>query len=375
MPPMPFATNLWGDNPMLPPSLLPNPGRGQGQNQFGSFPTMTMPGSNNPSSSPANFAGGTNPFSSTATAVPFPGNPDIGNFGGGSGGFDLSAFGTSSSVPTSGTTPGTAPNQNPSMAASTQPLQFTGPNGASGMTGIGKGLFAQNPLDPALTSQFFQWLQSQIGQGVPGFNLSTILPSTGEATAPGQLNAPLNPVMQSLMKLFQPGGAIGDIASKGISAVGPWQGMVDAMQRNIDEGRTNLREQFGFAGNLDSSPFGTAMVDYQTQSNKDLNSLLGQMQFQGIQDQLAAGGMQEGFGQFMQGLDQQSIQNMLQEFIRTSPEYNPLLGMMFGASTTFPPVLNPKTGAGGLGGLLGGLGGAFGGIADLIPAIAGLFKK
>lgn len=254
----------------------------------------------------------------------------------------------------------------------TQPLQFTGPPGASGQTGIGKGLFAQNPLDPALTSQFFQFLQSQIGKGVDPFNLSTLLPSSGQATTPGQLNAPLTDLLKEIQGAFGPGGQIGDIATKGVSAVPQWQTMVDAMQRQIGQGAANLKEQFNFAGDLASSPFGTAAADYQLQSNKDLNSLLAQLQQQNFGLQLQAGQEVEGAGQFMQGLDQQAIQNLLQEFIRTSPQYNPTLGMEFGASTTFPPVLNPKTGAGGLGALLGGSGQLAGGIAALIPAIAAL---
>jgi hypothetical protein len=251
--------------------------------------------------------------------------------------------------------PGTAPNQTPSSSP-TNPVTLTGPPGASGMTGIGKGLYAQNPLDPALTSQLFQWLQSQIGQGVPGFDLSTILPSSGQATVPGQLNAPLTQLLQQMQTMFGPQGQIGQMAAGGVDAVAPWQKMVDAMQRQIAQGGANLKEQFNVEGGLASSPFGQAAVDYQDQSNKDLNSLLGSMQFQGIQDQLQAGGMVQGAGQFMQGLDQQSIQNMLQEFIRTSPQYNPLLGMQFGAATTFPPVLQPQKGGGALGGLLSSLG-------------------
>lgn len=322
----------------LPPSMFPTGNGSPGSNQF--FPNApTMPSPGNTSMATPNFADGN-----------FFGNPT-----------SINPFSTTAS-PTSTTATATS---------GSQPLQFTGPPGASGMTGIGKGLFSQNPMDPALTSQFFQWLQSQIGQGVPGFNQSTQLPSGGQ-TAPGQLNAPFNPLMQSLMKLFSPGGSIGNIAQNGISAIPAWQATVDAMQKQIGEGAANMREQFGFAGNLDSSAFGNSLGDYFTQSNKDLNSLLANMTFQGVQDQLQAASQSQGFGQFTQGLDQQAIQNQLQEFMRTSPQYNPLLGMLFGASTTFPPVLNPKSGAGLLGSLLSSAGPMASGLAQLIPAIAAL---
>lgn len=320
-----------------------NPGNSSsGSNQF--FPSMPqMP-------SPGNFGNVGNVNNSNSPA-PFT-NPDVGTFG--------NFTGTNFSVP------GTAPNQTASPTGGSSPLTLTGPQGASGMTGIGKGLFAQNPLDPALTSQLFQWLQSQIGQGVPGFNLSTLLPSSGQSTAPGTLNAPLNDVMKNIMAMFDPSsGSLGKLASGGIDATPIWQKTIDAMQRQTDQGAANMREQFSFAGNLDSSPFGQSMTDYFSQDAKNKDAMLGNMQFQGIQDQLAAAGQMGGVGQFLQGLDQQSIQNMLQEFIRTSPQYNPLLGMEMGAATTFPPVLNPKSGAGGIGALLGGAGGAASGIADL----------
>lgn len=56
-----------------------------------------------------------------------------------------------------------------------------------------------------------------------------------------------------------------------------WTSMVDAMQRNIQRGAANLEEQFGVSGNRFSTSFGTAATDYQTQTQKDQNSLLAQM--------------------------------------------------------------------------------------------------
>lgn len=328
----------------FPINFGPGSGSGSGSNQF--FPMMpSMP-------TPGNTPGGGAPTFQNFIPIP-PTPPNT---------MTATAFSSPFPLATSSPStlaPGIAPNQTPQSGPNvgSQPLQFTGPPGASGMTGIGKGMFAQNPLDPALTSSLFQWLQSQIGKGVPGFDLSTILPSSGQATTPGQLNAPLNDVMKNIMALFDPqSGSLGKLASNGIDATPIWQKTVDAMQRQIAQGGANLKEQFNVEGGLASSPFGQAAVDYQTQSNKDLDSLLANMQFQGIQDQLQAAGMQTGVGQFLQGLDQQSIQNMLQEFIRTSPQYNPLLGMEFGAATTFPPVLQPQKGGGALGGLASSIG-------------------
>jgi hypothetical protein len=156
--------------------------------------------------------------------------------------------------------------------------------------------------------------------------------------------------------------------------VGPaWDAMVAAQQKNIGENAANLREQFAFGGDLKSSPFGQAATDFYSQTAKDQNALLAQMQQQASEAaagrQLSAAGDltsgATGFGGMLQGLDQQSIQNMLAEFIRTRPEYSPLLGQEGGAATTFPPTISGSVGVGGMGGALSSAGTALSGIADL----------
>jgi hypothetical protein len=232
----------------------------------------------------------------------------------------------------------------------------------------------EKPIDPGLTSEFFNYLQSQIGQGVSPFNLSTMLPD-GTQTQKGQLTAGANPILQQLMQLFSGGGPSGaglqqlqNIATNGIDATPEWQKMIRAQQQNIQQNEANLKEQFAGMGNLAGSPFGTAMSNYAQQTTLDENSLLGQLQQQNIlQGQIPAGEflqnlslqqtqMKDQFGQYMQGLDQSAITNQLNEFIRTSPQYNPLLSMMFGGSTTFAPLVPSQSSGGGiLGGLLPGL--------------------
>jgi hypothetical protein len=257
-------------------------------------------------------------------------------------------------------TPGVVPQ--PSSGGGTSTNSLTGPGGlqgptnAPGMTGIGKGLYAQNPLDPGLTSQLFQYLQSQVGQGMTPFNLSALLPSSGQATQPGQLTAPLTQLLQQLQQDYSSTGQIGQMAQNGVSATPMWQQMVDAQQQNIQQNQANLQEQFNKFGNLASSPSAIGMANYQEQTAKDQNALLGQLQFQGIQDQLQAGQQVGGLGQMLQGLDQSAIQNLLTEFQRTQSQNNPTLGMQYGASTTFPPVVKPTSGGGVLGGVMSGLG-------------------
>jgi hypothetical protein len=69
-------------------------------------------------------------------------------------------------------------------------------------------------------------------------------------------------------------------------------------------------------------------------------------------------------GQQYQGLDQNAINRQYQEFLRTQPEYSPLLQQLFAGATTFPGVVNTRFGSGAIptaiGQGLGYLGGLFG---------------
>lgn len=234
---------------------------------------------------------------------------------------------------------------------------------------IGDNIDTISPLSPELTSNFFGWLQSQIGQGATPY--------------PGNLTAPLNPIMQMLQQFYQTGGqtnlpgfnTLQNFSQGGATALPAWQSMVDAMQRQIGQGATNLKEQFNFAGGLASSPFGTAAADYQLQSSKDLNALLGQMQLATLPLQLGASQFLASgagdLGQFLQSLDQESVMRMYAEFMRTQPEYSPLLNQLFGASTTFPPTVTPNYGIGAGGALLQSAGSIASGIADIIGSTRG----
>lgn len=297
--------------------------------------------------------------------------------------------------------PGVVPQQSAPFAL--QPT-FSGqhdPNRLSGpfTTSIGHGINAISPIDPNFTAALTSFLQSQIGQGVTPFDLSAVLPSSGATTTPGSLSAPLTNLLSMLQQFYQTGqgGPTGtqtmaEMAKTGMPTdVGPaWQAMVDSMQRQIGQGQANLREQFSFGGNLAGSPFGAATTDYQAQTTKDLNSILAQMQANASEAaagrQLSAGStlMQGGYGlgTQLQQLDQQSIQALLNEFIRTSPQSNPLLNMEYGLATTFPPTNVQPAGISPLGSLLMGLPGAAGAgitagtssgaLAGLAAALAGL---
>ena len=220
--------------------------------------------------------------------------------------------------------------------------------------------YAGSTLDPNFTKDFFGWLQGQIGQGATPFNLSAVMPSDGSVTAPGTLTAPNNALIQSLMKSFQT-GPMADMLATGspIDQTPAWQAMVDSMQRTIGENRANLKESFNAGGSLVGSPYGSAATDFESQTAKDLNAQLLGASTTAMEAaksrQLQATGMEEGFGQYLQGLDQASIDRLLQEFIRTRPEYSPLLNSMYGAATTFPPYLQKTQGGGLAGGMAGGM--------------------
>jgi hypothetical protein len=281
----------------------------------------------------------------------------------------------SSPIPT-----GPASSQGQSTGAPRGPDNPVGE--AGGVKNVGSGAATVNPLYPDFTQAFYNYLMTQMGKGATPFNLSAALPSSGQATTPGSLTAPLTDINQMLEQFYKTGtggpagtGTLQEMSKTGAPTdVGPaWQAMLDAQQRNIGQNAANLREQFAFGGDLKSSPFGQSMTDFYGQTAKDQNALLAQMQQQASEaaagrrmtagEDLTKGGT--GFGEMLQGLDQQSIQNMLAEFVRTRPEYSPLLGAEGGASTTFAPTIGDTVGVGGMGGAASSAGSALSGIADL----------
>lgn len=71
-----------------------------------------------------------------------------------------------------------------------------------------------------------------------------------------------------------------------VDALPAWQTYVGAMQRNNDMGAAQLMEMFNNRGGYQSTSFGNAAVDYQTQIQKDQNALLAQMGYASLSDAL-----------------------------------------------------------------------------------------
>jgi hypothetical protein len=279
------------------------------------------------------------------------------------------------------TPPGAVPPSGSSPFFPYSPGALNTPGGVGSSYNLPSGARTGPTLDPAFTQGLDAWLQSQMGKGASPFNLSAYLPSTGGTTGPGQVAAPLTPELQQLARFLQTGqgggagtGTLEQMATTGMPTdVGPaWQAMISSEQRNVDEKANQLREQFAGMGDLASSPFGTSITDFYTQTALGQNAQLTQAEQQA---QEAAAGRMAGasqfltgtagnLGEYLQGLDEQSIQTLMQEFIRSSPDYNPLLSGEFQLGTTFPPIYG-KSGFGAsfgsaLGGALGSSLGSFG---------------
>lgn len=205
---------------------------------------------------------------------------------------------------------------------------FTGVPG--GKNDMGGNVFTAPTYDPAFTSSFFQMLQGLLGGGsnLQGDLLSFL--SGGPTNIPGA---------SSLASMAQTGNPI--------SALPEWQKMLDAQQRNIGQNQANLKEQFAFAGDLASSPFGTAMTDYMTQTTKDQNALLAQLEQQAME---AAMGRELQASTSLTGLAGAESQ---------------FLDQLFASGATASPSLFTKSKTGGLSGLLGGVGSLLGGIGSL----------
>jgi hypothetical protein len=206
-------------------------------------------------------------------------------------------------------------------------------------------------MDPAFTNQFYSMLSQLMGQssGVQG-NLLSFLQG-GPSSTPGASN------LSSLASTGNP-----------ISAMPEWQQMIQAQQQNIQQNQANLKEQFAFSGDLQSSPFGTAMSNYSQQTTADQNSLLGQLQTSALENAQNRG-LQASMGVQSLGANESQFLNQL----------------FASSALTSPQVLGQQHSSmlGGIGSLLGagaGIGGSIaeglsggGGFTDVLSSLAGLF--
>lgn len=223
-----------------------------------------------------------------------------------------------------------------------------------GSRSIGHGIIATGLQYPGLSQDFANLLMGQLGQGLTPYGGSTALP-TGGSTQPGQLTAGMNPLLQQLMSMYMGGnssvpgsGALGTIASQGISALPEWQQMIAAQQQNIGMGAANLQEQFAGMGDLAGSPFGTAMSQYQQGITAQQNSMLGQLQQQNIlQGQIPAAEFlnqgASGLASQLQNLNQSAITNNLQQYQYDQPQNNPMLQYIMAMSGMYPPTTKGQT--------------------------------
>jgi len=270
-------------------------------------------------------------------------------------------------VPTQGSLPGTA---NPYSSN-------TGAYYATGGDSPGTNSVHLTPtMDPTLTQQYYNMLSSQIGQGLPTFDLSTLLPSSGQATTPGALNAPLNSTDQALQAFLAGGSSsipganqLTQMAQTGdpVNQTPAWQAMIASEQQNTAQNANNLREQFASGGDLNSSPFGTAMQQFYNQNTLNQNAqLTGAVTAEGdaaANRQLSAGqgieSLASTFGSNMQTLDQNAIQNLLTEFNYTLPQNNPLLQYTAQAANFEPGVAQTPTTAQNFSSIIGAIGSLF----------------
>ena len=186
----------------------------------------------------------------------------------------------------------------------------------------------QPTIDPTLTNDLLNWLHSQLGQGLPQFNQSVNLPSGG-STAPGQLSAPMNPIMQQLQDFMT--GKSGPGSLPGVLPM--WQSEMAAMQAPIEQNMANIREQFGSMGALGSSEMGTSMQDYMSQTSADEMALLTSATMSSLPQMLSA-------GMDVQGIDQSAINRAYQQFMTDLPQNNPLLPDMMSSAFTYPGTYN-----------------------------------
>lgn len=214
---------------------------------------------------------------------------------------------------------------------------------------MGGGMFTAPTFDPATTGQFYSMIQ-QLMQGGGGHLQDQLLSFLGG----GPSSIPGASTMTSMANTGNP-----------ISALPEWQQMIQAQQRNIGENAANLKEQFAFAGDLQSSPFGTASTDFWSQTTKDQNALLAQLEQQSMesamQRELAASTSLTG----MAGAESQFLDSLFSGAATASPgmfdkHKSSMLGgigslIKGGAAGAGAGLAAADAGAGGIGAILAGL--------------------
>lgn len=193
-----------------------------------------------------------------------------------------------------------------------------------GKSDMGGNVFTAPTFSPSFTGDYYSLLSSLLNpsQGLQGDFLSFL--SGGQSSIPGA-------------------SQLGQMAQTGdpFNASPEWQAMIAAQQQNIQQNQANLKEQFGFAGDLSSSPFGTAMSNYEQQTTLDQNALLAQLM-------------------------QSSFESAQQRKLQAGSEITGLAGnasqffdSLFGSGATASPGLfskNKGSVLGGIGSLLGAAG-------------------
>jgi hypothetical protein len=263
------------------------------------------------------------------------------------------------------------PNFNPSVSTGGSPTAMTTPSAAAptgttpgGDPYIGHGLYENPTYDPGFTGGYYGMLQQLMSGG--GGNLQQQLLSFlsgGSSTIPGA---------NSLTEMSKTGDPI--------SALPEWQKMIAAQQQNIQQNQANLKEQFGFAGDLQSSPFGTAMSNYEQQTSLSQDALLAQLEQQSMESamQRKLTASQDITG--MAGAETQFLDQLFSQGAFASPGLSkkPSSSVLGGIGSILSSLFGAAGNAGSFGALfgLGGAGaagaGAAGGAGDLTDLLAGL---
>ena len=250
------------------------------------------------------------------------------------------------------------------------------------------------PFVPGLSSEFTSYVGGQVGKGAQPYDLQTFQPTTGRTTQPGQLSADVNPMLYDLGQFVsgaaqdpsmgvQPaggtGGTLDEMLRTGapISTMPQFEAIEKAMERQYAQGRGDIRAQMAGLGLIAGTPHAGAQTDYALQAAREKTAIMTgletgalesaqgrRMQALGIsRDFFGLNQQQQRFfvdqsrqvGEIFQGMDQAAIDRTIAEFLRTRPEYAPLLNLLYGLSTTFPPYLTQEEGLGSVGAALGNI--------------------
>lgn len=170
-------------------------------------------------------------------------------------------------------------------------------------------------------------------------------------------------------------GQLSSQAHSGLSQLSSqdFQAAMQATGNNLQAALAMLNAGYGAASQLNQGAIQGATALHNTENNAV--SLGASMSNQAFQSYLQNLGLGSQLGGQQSTLDQNTLSALYQEFLRTQPQYNPMMSYFANGANTYPNLFTPQFQASQLGQILAGLGGLAGASPEILSMINTLYNN